>query len=189
MSDLISRREAIDALVKAIRKDPYYDSNEAINGLGVCDVRVILNDLPSAQPEIEERKEESAQNVPKEDLISRKEAIDALDSFILDETTNLQGDSVREILESLPSSQPMPQWIPVSERLPEEDHWLGGSGKQFSDNVLISITNREDADAWSDISQTIDGEWALELPRHCKITAWMPLPEPYRAERRTDDLQ
>lgn len=31
----------------------------------------------SAQPKIEERKEESAQNVPKEDLISRKAAIDA----------------------------------------------------------------------------------------------------------------
>ena len=49
-NDLISRQQAIDALVKAIREDPYYDSNEAINGLGVCDVRVILNDLPSAQP-------------------------------------------------------------------------------------------------------------------------------------------
>ena len=52
MSGLISRQAAIDALVKAIREDPYYDSNEAINGLGVCDVRVILNDLPSAEPEI-----------------------------------------------------------------------------------------------------------------------------------------
>ena len=40
------------------------------------------------------------------DLIERQKAIDALDSFILDETTNLQGDSVREILESLPSAQP-----------------------------------------------------------------------------------
>lgn len=50
--DLISRAAAIDALVKAIRNDPYYDSNERINGLGVCDVRVIINDLQSAQPEI-----------------------------------------------------------------------------------------------------------------------------------------
>lgn len=51
MDDSINRQAAINALVKAIREDPYYDSNEAINGLGVCDVRVILNDLPSAQPE------------------------------------------------------------------------------------------------------------------------------------------
>ena len=50
-NDCISRQAAINALVKAIREDPYYDSNEAINGLGVCDVRVILNDLPPAQPE------------------------------------------------------------------------------------------------------------------------------------------
>lgn len=49
MSDLISRQAAIDALVKAIREDPYYDSDGA--GLSVCDVRVILNELPSAQPE------------------------------------------------------------------------------------------------------------------------------------------
>ena len=74
------------------------------------------------------------------------------------------------------------EWVPCKKRLPEEDHWLGGSGKQFSDNVLISITNREDEDAWSDISQTIDGKWALELPRYCKITAWQNLPEPYREE-------
>lgn len=74
------------------------------------------------------------------------------------------------------------EWIPCKERLPEEDHWLGGSGLQFSDEVLISITHREDEDAWIDISQTIDGEWELELPRYCKITAWKPLPEPYREE-------
>ena len=49
---VIYKQAAIEALVKAIREDPYYDSNEAINGLGICDVRVILNDLPSAQPEI-----------------------------------------------------------------------------------------------------------------------------------------
>ena len=49
--DCISRQAVIEALVKAIRENPYYDSDEAINGLGVCDVRVILNDLPSVQPE------------------------------------------------------------------------------------------------------------------------------------------
>ena len=74
-------------------------------------------------------------------------------------------------------------WIPCSERLPEEDHWLGGSGKQFSDNVLVSIYNSDDEDEWVDVSQTIDGEWRTELPRHCKIVAWMPLPEPYREEK------
>ena len=127
--DTIYRQAAIDALVKAIREDPYYDSNERINGLGVCDVRVIINDLPSAQPE--------------------------------------------------------PRWIPCSERLPEEDHWLGGSGKQFSEQVLVTIANHDDDDIWVYVANTIDGEWILDLPRHCEVIAWMPLPEPY-AERRTD---
>ena len=71
-------------------------------------------------------------------------------------------------------------WIPVEDRLPEEDHWLGGSERQFSDNVLVSVINRDDEDEWVDISQTIDGNWTLELPRHCKIIAWMPLPKPYQ---------
>ena len=84
---------------------------------------------------------------------------------------------VEDMISCIPSAR---QWIPCSERLPEEDHWLGGSGRQFSDNVLISILNSDDEDEWVDVSHTIDGEWVLELPRHCKILAWMPLPHPYR---------
>lgn len=127
MKDPIERQAAIDALVKAIRKDPYYDSNEAINGLGVCDVRVILNDLPSAQQE--------------------------------------------------------PQWIPVSERLPED--WVP---------VLVTLKKPERLPAWIkakpenyfhivDADVCENGEWSVNKKN---VTAWMPLPEPYRAERRID---
>ncbi len=79
----------------------------------------------------------------------------------------------------MPTIEPE-RWIPCSERLPEEDYWLGGSGRQFSDNVMVTIVNHSDEDTWVDMTYTIDGEWALELPRHCKITAWRNLPEPYR---------
>ena len=37
------------------------------------------------------------------DLISRQAVIDAIDSFILDEVTDVYGDTVREILERLPT--------------------------------------------------------------------------------------
>lgn len=40
------------------------------------------------------------------DLIDRQEAIDAFDSYILDETTDLNGNTVREVLEKIPSAQP-----------------------------------------------------------------------------------
>lgn len=46
------------------------------------------------------------------DTIYRQDAIDALDGYILDETTDLYGNSVREILEQLPSAQPeLPPYV------------------------------------------------------------------------------
>lgn len=118
------------------------------------------------------------------DLISRETALNALGERPLTWTggdyelgCRNQYDTDRLAIETVPSAQ---QWIPCSERMPEEDHWLGGSGRQFSDEVLVSVVNGDDEDIWTYISQTIDGEWALELPRHCKIIAWMPLPEPYQ---------
>lgn len=92
---------------------------------------------------------------------------------------------VAKKIESLPDADD--GWISCEDRLPEENHWLGGSGKQFSDNVLVSVINRDDEDEWVDISQTIDGNWTLELPRYCKIIAWMPLPKPYQPKEKNDE--
>ena len=119
------------------------------------------------------------------DLIERQKAIDVIEKH----ACNTQ--RILDAINALPSAQPERQkgkWIPCSERLPEEDHWLGGSGKQFSDNVLVSIYNSDDEDEWVDVSQTIDGEWRIELPRQWKIVAWMPLPEPYK-EGDSDEQQ
>lgn len=55
-------------------------------------------------------------------------------------------------------------WIPVSERLPEGDEFVlvtfGWYGKEFSVNI----------------DRIRDGEWELSEI----VTAWMPLPEPYK---------
>lgn len=78
----------------------------------------------SAQTENEERKEESAQNVPKEDLISRKAAIDALIRKIRPHNNGdgtitmcvISEELVRKTLNDLPSAQPerkTGRWIPV----------------------------------------------------------------------------
>lgn len=95
----------------------------------------------------------------------------------------LNYDEIREVLDDVDTDVQPVRWIPVTEKLPEEDHWLGGSGRQFSDEVLVSVANYDDDDIWTYISQTIDGEWALELPSHCKIIAWMPLPAPWKGEK------
>ena len=96
---------------------------------------------------------------------------------------NIFRPALNKVIETISELEPEPHWIPCSERLPEEDHRLGGSGKQFSSNVLVSIVNRSDEDSWVDISHTIDGEWVLELSRDCKVIAWQPLPSPYQEEQ------
>lgn len=123
----------------------------------------------------------------KDDTISRQWLMECVEEgwikFDTQEDENRFVHLIRDIapsaLENLPSAQ---QWIPCSERLPEEDHWLGGSGRQFSEKVMVTIVNHSDEDTWVDMTQTIDGEWACELPKYCEIVAWMPLPDPWKGE-------
>jgi hypothetical protein len=97
-TDCISRQAAINA---ADRAD--------YTGLAVEDVKKVTDEvvkeikkLPPTHPEIEERKEESAQNVPKEDLISRKAAIDA---FITSTSDGDKADWCKWVLEQLPPAE------------------------------------------------------------------------------------
>ena len=109
-----------------------------------------------------------------DDLISRREAIDAISNWLYDTQTTETSD---EVLLKLPSAQPEPQWIPVGERLP--DMW--------DERYLVSL-------AWGGIGvmeykSTGFHNYGSFTPVPIEsITAWMPLPEPYRAERRTDGV-
>lgn len=118
------------------------------------------------------------------DLIDRQAAIDALSQYPFEKVVNCVS-----IIEELPSAQPE-QWIPCSERLPEE-----------YGEFLVTMTEKAKAkDLGFDIDETYirkmrynSNGW--QLPRHIpswineavkdEVLAWMPLPEPYR-ERRTD---
>ena len=75
---------------------------------------------------------------------------------------------IMEYIDKLPSAQPEQRWIPVSERMPEPriDVWCN------SDMGQMVGYYEENVETWY-------GRDYLEL----MVTAWMPLPEPYREER------
>ena len=111
-----------------------------------------------------------------DDLISRQDAIEAIVK-----STHLDLEVLRvmpemEVIENLPPAEP--QWIPVSERLPEDRR-----------EVLVTAY-------WHETYQVMmasyfgDGLWWCVPFNNCgkhmqrlKPKAWMPLPEPYRGDK------
>jgi hypothetical protein len=114
-SDPVSRQAALDA----IRSLQTYKLSAGDDMLLVdkADVQTELMMLPSAQPKTEERTAESSQKVPKEDLISRKTAIEALFDWEMkydwDDRCRKENPkpeyivSPSDVIEKLPSAQPV----------------------------------------------------------------------------------
>jgi len=63
-------------------------------------------------------------------------------------------------------------WIPVSERLPNKNVWVLVTVEQNGIRYLEIMRRHKYIDAWTDTIDNYTDE----------ITAWMPLPEPYKAE-------
>lgn len=85
------------------------------------------------------------------------------------------------------------EWIPVSEKLPDEhdsifakfygtDKWDDAFWRTSSKEVLVTI-EYEGGIRGVTSSYTTDGKWEIEKRvkfRKCKVVAWMPLPKPYK---------
>ena len=71
-------------------------------------------------------------------------------------------------------------WIPCGERLPEEEeksYWvcLDGGGQcqcRWTNNMYGLGANKWDKWGWH----------VMDKPQYSRVIAWMPLPEPYKAE-------
>ena len=87
------------------------------------------------------------------------------------------------------------QWIPVTERLPEErnsifakfkgtaDWWKPAMFEKTSPYVIATVRYK-DGTVLTEQAHTEDGKWKVGTSVFPKeVIAWMPLPEPYREEQ------
>lgn len=132
------------------------------------------------------------------DVISRKKAIEALDFEIVRMTvfSNDEKNGTNPLaqynkgledgikaLKALPSAEPEQKWIPVTERLPEEEkevlvsmHFDGYKGEYttYPPSDYVEIASHIDGCWYSDTD-----EYKVAIMKH-HVVAWMPLPEPYK---------
>ena len=112
MDDLISRQAAIDEIDEWIKA--FLENGHKESAADACLIQDGIIQLPSVQPEIEERMSETEQNVPNDDLISRKAAIDAIEAvFPVDPMKSEYAQGIacgaalsKTYIEQLPSAQP-----------------------------------------------------------------------------------
>lgn len=112
------------------------------------------------------------------DLISRQAVIDLWERY--HPYIAVKANEFDRELRRLQSAQPEPQWIPCSERLPEQyGNYFVSISEEEPD---IGTINPYDKRGWS-LCDANGFFWASD--RGLNVVAWMPLPEPY-IERRTD---
>ena len=84
---------------------------------------------------------------------------------------------IEELKESMTNSaKPEQQWIPCSKRMPEEE----------TDVLICNSTGNIAISRGAYSTEASDWIWYTSGWRFGEVVAWMPLPEPYKAERRED---
>ena len=110
-------------------------------------------------------------------------------------------DAAIRMLEKAPTVDPVPQWIPCSERLPENAAHIGAFCPKYTVMTKYGVTEgwyNPDKESWFILfwfmtERLLEHEINFEsgdIPRVVKaplhmgiVTAWMPMPEPYTPER------
>lgn len=109
------------------------------------------------------------------DTIYRQDAIKALDNAWINGTSLLDANEAIKQLHALPSSDRSQEWIPCSERLPEEDgRYFVTRYDYVTESSFVDILWYEKHTWWN---RHIVGDFAVK--------AWMPLPKPWKGADET----
>lgn len=141
---------------------------------------------------------------PCEGCISREKAkqflYERLDRLNNDDLYDIFSTIIDDMYNELPSVTPQPKWIPVSERLPKENGWyqctlmlddlpltmeLFYKNGKWLDNRRINMFNTYDIYGYGNTKEKHKlsyQELISEFNWTENVIAWMPLPEPYKAE-------
>ena len=132
-----------------------------------------------------------------DDLISRQQAIDALMAAI-DDVGVLDGADIKVVFDNLPSAQPEPQWISVTERLPDNADHPGAFCPRYQVATPYGVTegwyrphDHEKGGQWFALfwfMSQIYEIWNIDFERgdvpkvigEAPVMEWRPLPETYR---------
>lgn len=123
---------------------------------------------------------------PSEDCVSRQ----SIDQNIYEyaESNGLSYANMKNYILGTPPVTPTQKWIPVSKKLPEEDGDYLLFGKVVEDeenNIFIGEYDScgEQFGIWQEqFDRTTLGCLGSEFYEYASVLAWLPLPEPYKAE-------
>jgi len=88
-------------------------------------------------------------------------------------------DYIIDTIDDVPTVKPEPHWIPCSERLPQDEDY---------DETFAVTIQCEHVDGWDDYvtgyADWTPHGWDIQsyYLGQIKVTAWMPLPEPWKGE-------
>ena len=113
-----------------------------------------------------------------DDLISRQAAIDAVEkeSQVDGAYGYMDTKSIVDLLNDLPSAQPEQRWIPCNVRLPRVADCYDVT-RQIGSDLIVSACYFDGINNWH------NDNWINHERNYLTdIVAWLPRPEPYKAE-------
>jgi len=113
---------------------------------------------------------------PCEDAVSRNQVVEWLQRAS-DDSIQHAIDSNLKFMPPITPTRKKGKWIPCSERLPKKTGWYLITFKVYGgDYAVCEMSYRKPENYW------IQNDIGKKILDNDEVVAWMPLPEPYKAE-------